>query len=330
VWAVIFLLLGGLVAEGQTTTLKLGSLMPSGSPWDLTLRKMAAEWSEISGGRVEMIVYPGGVAGDEAALIRKMRIGQIQCAGITIRGVNKIAPGSIAVAAPMLYRDDEELDYVFARLRDTLEDRVEAQGYVVLMWNQAGWVQFLAQQPVITPDDLRGLRMWIWEGETEEEQVWRAQGFQPVTRPATEIMVGLQTGAIQAMAANPVAAAGYQWFTAIPHLSDLLWAPFLGAVVVRQDVWNRIPSDMRERMRASARRYETELTQKVREANKRAIQVMEEYGLTLHMVPPEARRQWEELAKVGFGSLLGKTLDPDLYALAERLVAEYRNGKRPS
>jgi TRAP-type C4-dicarboxylate transport system substrate-binding protein len=319
---IVFLVL--LTAQAHCLTIKLGSLMPAGSPWDLVLRKLAREWSSLSGGEVETIVYSGGVIGDEDGMVRKMRIGQIHAAGLTIKGVNRIVPGILAVAAPMLYRDDAELDYAFTRMRPVLDAQVEAHGYTVLLWTNVGWVQFLASRPVVRPDDLRGLKMWVWSGDPEEERAWRSEGFQPVVRAATEIMVGLQSRAIQAIAANPVVAAGYQWFTSIPHLSELDWAPFLGAVVIKTETWQKIPERFREPFRARARDAEVELTAAVAEANSAAIAVMRKYGLQTHAVPEAAREEWQAVADHGFGALIGKTFDPATYELARSYVAEYR------
>ena len=44
---------------------------------------MGEEWRTSTGGAVTLKIYPGGIAGDEDAIIRKMRVGQLQAAGFT-------------------------------------------------------------------------------------------------------------------------------------------------------------------------------------------------------------------------------------------------------
>ncbi|MCK5251256.1 MAG: TRAP transporter substrate-binding protein DctP, partial [Spirochaetaceae bacterium] len=56
-------------------TIKLASPLPEGTEWDNTLRRMADEWSDITDGQIRMRIYPGGIAGDEGDMVRKMRIG---------------------------------------------------------------------------------------------------------------------------------------------------------------------------------------------------------------------------------------------------------------
>jgi TRAP-type C4-dicarboxylate transport system substrate-binding protein len=54
-------------------TIKMGSLFPEGSSWDITLKKMAREWSEVTDGRVKIKIYPGGIAGEENDMDFDMR-----------------------------------------------------------------------------------------------------------------------------------------------------------------------------------------------------------------------------------------------------------------
>ena len=44
---------------------KMATLVPEGSSWHNVLKEMAAQWKSLSGGRVKVIIYPGGVAGDD-------------------------------------------------------------------------------------------------------------------------------------------------------------------------------------------------------------------------------------------------------------------------
>ena len=62
----------------------MGTGAPEGSPWHQILKAMGEKWKESSGGAVTLRIYPGGVLGDEPDLVRKMRVGQIQAAAVTV------------------------------------------------------------------------------------------------------------------------------------------------------------------------------------------------------------------------------------------------------
>ena len=78
-------------AQG-TTVIKLATLVPDGSVWDRALKNAGVEWSQNTQGRVSLRIYPGGVAGDEPDIIRKMRIGQVQASALTVAGLAQIDP----------------------------------------------------------------------------------------------------------------------------------------------------------------------------------------------------------------------------------------------
>ena len=95
-------------AFSRPVTLKIGSAAPTGSPWDITLSKIAAEWKELTNGEVILKIYPGGVAGTEQDMIRRMRLNSLQGATLTSMGLNMIATDTLAVSLPFLIRDDDE------------------------------------------------------------------------------------------------------------------------------------------------------------------------------------------------------------------------------
>ena len=104
------LLLGCLTPALPQTVIKMGTLAPDGSPWHQALQTMGERWRKISGGQVKLVIYPGGVLGDEPDMVNKMRIGQIQAAGLSGAGLSGIEPGVMALQIPMMFESYEELD----------------------------------------------------------------------------------------------------------------------------------------------------------------------------------------------------------------------------
>src|ERR1051326_7010975 len=69
----------------QTST-QVATLVPIGSVWDKSLKQMADEFKQATGGRYEMTVYAGGTQGDEPTVLRKMRLDALQAAAFTHTG----------------------------------------------------------------------------------------------------------------------------------------------------------------------------------------------------------------------------------------------------
>ena len=164
--AVSLFALASASASASAQTVKLGTLAPKGSPWDLALQDLAQSWSETSNGKVRVRIFSGGVAGDEIDMIRKIRIGQLHAAALTGAGLTKIAHEVQALQMPMMFRSDDELDHVRAQISARLEAALEAKGFKVLNWVDAGWVHFFTQAPVVQPSDLKSQKLFAWVGET--------------------------------------------------------------------------------------------------------------------------------------------------------------------
>lgn len=266
--------------------IKLASLIPSGSFWDRALKTMGAEWSEATSGRVRLRIYPGGVAGDDPDVLRKMRIGQLHAATVTVSGLSEIDPAFALFEIPMFFDSYEELFHVLGELGPELEARLEAQGYVLLHWVQAGWIYFFTAEPVATFEDLQALKVFQWAGEARMEQLWRDNGFRPVPLAGTDIMIGLETGMFSALPSTPIAALSLQWFRSAPHMIDLGVAPFVGATLVDARAWKKLePADRKSLLpaaRAAGRLFEEEIERQdakaVREMRARGLQILEVAG----------------------------------------------------
>src|SRR5688572_8568663 len=162
--SLVTLLLAALVmtprtAAAQPSVVKLATLVPEGSVWDKALRDMGAEWSSSTQGRVSLRVYPGGVAGDEPDVVRKMRIGQLQAAAITTAGLASIDPSFNVFNVPMFFTSYPELYATLAKLEPVLKQRLDAKGFVLLSWGHGGWVYFFTKHPVANVEGLRKSKM---------------------------------------------------------------------------------------------------------------------------------------------------------------------------
>ena len=315
---------GLTAAPGTGQVIKLGTLAPDGSPWHTTLRNIAEAWKELSNGQIRVRIYPGGVLGDEPDMLRKMNVGQLQAAALTGAGLKRITPEVRALEMPMMFASEDELDYVRGRIEPELETLFRAKGYRILTWGDAGWVYFFTASAVVHPNDLKPLRLFAWAGETAHIDAWKAAGYNPVPLPATEIYTALQTGLVNALITTPVAALSFQWFGLTPHMTDLKWAPMVGAVVVTQATWDRIPVALRPKLLASAREEGARLQSQLPSFSSKAIEVMKRHGLTVHAVEPAVRSVWEERARLSYPMLMGTMVPAEMVERVQKLRDEFR------
>src|SRR6267154_32116 len=164
--ALAFLLAAGS-ASAQTVRIKLGTLAPQGSTWHQLLQQMAVDFSKASNGKVELKIYAGGTQGNEGEMIRKMSIGQLHAASMTVIGLHEITPEPQAEDVPFMIDSYEEYDYVHERIRPQLDQAIEKKGYIVLQWSEVGFVYFFATKPYRTPADFAQGKVVTWNGDPD-------------------------------------------------------------------------------------------------------------------------------------------------------------------
>jgi TRAP-type C4-dicarboxylate transport system substrate-binding protein len=303
-------------------------LAPEGSSWYKVLQEMGEEWKKVSGGQVTLRIYPGGVAGDEDAMIRKMKIGQLQAAAITGMGLAYLDKAFFALHTPMMFDSDEEFNYVRKRFAPVLEQKLSDKGFIVLNWGDAGWIHFFTTSPVIPPDDAKKLKLFMSSsgGDPALLELYKEVGFRPVPLSVNDLLPGLQTGMVNGYISTPLVSLAFQWFGLAKNMSDLRWSFLSGATVIEKKTWEKIPPEMREKLLEVSRSFEDRLQAEVRKLNEEAINVMVKNGLKIHKVPPDVHKQWQVMVENIYPKVRGPIVPADSFDTVKKYRDEYRAG----
>ena len=311
-------------AAAQQVVVKMATLVPEGSSWQLILKEMADKWKTVSGGRVVVRLYAGGVAGDDADVVRKIRLGALNAGVLTEVGLEEIDRSILALSVPMAYSSYDEVDYVLEKMRPTLEAKLEAKGFVPLAWLDGGWSHIFAQKPVATPDDLKPLKLFTPSGDPQAVEIYKAAGFNPVPLPTTELSTALQTGLVNALQVPPQVAVLTQYYTHAKYMTDLPWLLLLGATVVDKATWERIPADVRPALLEAAREAGRRLRVEVRNGGDRDVEAMKKRGLVVVPVDARARELWRKAAENAYPRIRGPVVPADAFDEAMRYRDELR------
>lgn len=327
--ASLWVAVGFAPAGAQTVDIKMATLAPTGSEWHRILREMGDRWKRESGGRVSLVLYPGGVAGDDANVVQKMRLGTLHAAALTTSGLEEVDRSILALQVPMMFGSWEEIDYVRGAMSAHFEKVYADKGFQILDWVDIGWVQFFTKTPVRTPEDLKALKIFAWASDAEVIQFWRSAGFHPVPLPSTEIATALQTGLITALPTTPQVAVLLQFSNHLRNMTEVRWAAFFGAIVVRRETWERIPATVRPALLAAARDAGRLLRELTRRSEPRDIASMEKRGMTVLRLDAAQAGLWRQAAESVYPQLSGRYAPAADFEEAKRLRDEYRKKSVP-
>lgn len=233
------LALGSGAAVGATT-LKIATVSPEGSAWMQLLRAGAKEVKARTDGRVDFKFYPGGVMGDDKAVLRKIRLGQLHGAVLTAGGLVQTYEDIQLYGLPLVFQSYAEVDYVRERLDPTLMAGLEERGFVSFGFAEVGFAYAMSKQPVRSVGDVQSQRVWTPDGDPGSARALQAFDINPIPLSIADVLSGLQTGVINGVAVPPVGAIALQWHTQLDYLMDLPLLYVYGLLAVAERPFQRV------------------------------------------------------------------------------------------
>ena len=315
--AVALILAPVVLLAQRGTRIQLGSVLPANSVWDKALKEMASEWQRDTDGRVQLRVLPGSVK-DEGSLARRLKAGRPQAAVFALPG--DIDEAFNVLSIPFFFESDEETFHVVEKLTPTFEKVLADQGLVLLNWGHAGWAHFFTADRVETFDELKRTKVYTAAGDEKMLQWYKENGFNPQPLAVTDVLLGLNTGLIDAYPTAPYVALLFQWYNRTPYMLDVPLTPVLGITVVAERTWNRVSAEDQRALRASAKRVEQDLFRDVPAQDRQAITEMQSRGLTVVELDDATKASFRTIADGLTASWRGTMIPADVYdhALRER------------
>lgn len=319
---IILLLLLPLLCSAQI--IKIGSIAPDRSPWNDALKEIGREWERITNGQVILKIYPGGIAGDEDDMIRKMKFGTLGGAVLTNIGITDINADAFVLNIPFLFNSEKEMDYIMGQLVPIFEKQNREKGYQTIIWTMSGWVNFFSKNPVLYPQDLKKQKLSVSSGEPEMEQAWKKSGYHVVPTELKDLMMSLQSGMVEAFYLPPLLAGAGQYFPFAPHMNTLKIAPLVGGMVIVNRIWEKIPENYKQPMMAAVQKIRATLKGKTDALETEALASMKKNGLIIHEAPADSLPQWKDAASKGMDELVGKKCSKEIYDKLLQMLQEYR------
>ena len=308
--AVVLMLIPVWLLAQRSTRIQLGSVLPANSVWDRSLKEMAVEWKDQTDGRVELRVQNGAFR-DEAALSRRLKRGRPHAAVFGLPG--EIHDAFNVLTIPFFFESDNEAFHVVEQLTPTFEQILRDEGLILLNWGHAGWAHFFTEVRVETLEDLKRTKLYTAAGDERMLQWYKENGFDPEPLAYTDMLLGLNTGLINAHPSPPYVALLFQWYDKTPFMLDVPLAPVLGITVMAERSWSRINEGDQAILLASAKRLEKELLETVPAQEKASIEQMRQRGLTVVGLDDAAKASFRKVADELTASWRGNMIPAEIY-----------------
>jgi TRAP-type C4-dicarboxylate transport system substrate-binding protein len=317
-----------LLSQAADPQLKIGSLVPKNSLYHRQLMEVGEAWKKSQTGSPRFNVFTDGSQGGEAEMVRRMRIGQLQAALLSVVGLREIEPSIAALQnLPLAFRSWDELDYVREKMRPSMEKKFSDKGYIVLAWGDAGWVRFFSKQAAYSPDDYKKMKFFAWGAEAEQQEIMKSLGYTPVPLEPSDILPSIQTGMINVVPSTPYFALASQIYNSAPHMLEINWAPIVGAFVITKKSWDDMSPDAQKALRLSADTAGQVIRNQARKEVEEAVDAMKKRGLQVNKPNADQLKEWRALSESLYPRIRGKMVPAETFDEVFAHLKTYRASK---
>jgi len=318
-------------ASFAQTTLKISTLSPEGSFWTNTIKEAGKSIADKTANRVQFRVYPGGVMGSDAAVLKKMRIGQLQGGMFSAGAIAAQAPNAQIYTIPLLFKSYEEVDYVRKHMDADIEKSIKDSGFVSFGLAEGGFAYIMSKQPVNDIAELRKTKVWAPGDDAAAEAASKTFQISPVTLSIGDVLTGLQTDLINTITASPIAAIALQWHSQIKYITDLPIAYFTVLMVLDPKAYAKISAEDQKIVDTEMRAAFAKINKQNRIDNANAYIALKKKGITLLQPNPLQLKEWHDKTEVA-GKIFAEKgkLNPSFQKRISDLLIEFRKNATPA
>ena len=319
----------GLVAAcgsaQAATTIKIATVAPDGTAW---MREMRAGGDAIkarTSDRVQIKYYPGGVMGDEPAVLRKIKIGQLQGGAFTGGELSQLVKDAQIYSLPFLFKTQDEVDKVRVQLDPLLKKSFEQAGFEAVGISGGGFAYLMSVKDIKNKDDLKAAKVWVPQGDRIAEAGFKASGVTPIPLPLADVYTSLQTGLIDTVANTPAGAIAFQWHTKLKHMVDLPLTYVVGILVIDKKTLDSLSADDRKAVNDEIGAAFARLEKINRDDNSETRGALEKQGVTIFKPNADETRSWDTVGEAARKELISQgEITPEMSAALTRALNQAR------
>jgi TRAP-type transport system periplasmic protein len=254
--AVAALLAVGLTAAtAQTVEIKYASTAPPKTVWAMQVERFASIVTESSKGALKINAFLGGQLGNEQDTIQQVARGRIDMGGFSLTAGSLIVPELSLLSIPFLFKSAAEQDCVLdtASVLDYTEKGFASKGVHFLSWSEVGTTHFFGKKPVLTPEDIRGVKARSQPSKIGA-YIWTTFGANPNPLPTSEWNSAMQTGLAEVADSGPT----YYHFAGLGKISPVMTLSahqdLAGLVVINKALYDKMTPDQKAALNESRKK----------------------------------------------------------------------------
>lgn len=231
---------------GARTVLKFAHSLDQAHPVHAAIMHFAERVSVISGGTVEVQVFPNGQLGSEPECIEQLQRGALALVKTSAAAMEGFVPEMAVFSLPYIFRDEAHFWRV---LESPLGDELLAAGAELgihgLCYYDAGARSFYTvRRPILVPADVRELKIRVQASKMARDLITTLGGG-PTPIPWGELYTALQQSMVDGAENNPPSFLSSRHYEVARHFSLDEHTRVPDLVIFSQRIWDGLPAPTR-------------------------------------------------------------------------------------
>lgn len=275
--------LSGCGSSGDTVTLKMGHAMDTEHPVHISLKYMAKQLEEASGGKVVLKIYPSEQLGSEADMIGQVQSGLLDLVKASTAPYESFVPSMAVFGVPYVFNNTEHFWKVLdGEVGKEMLAAGTSSGLRGLCYFDAGARSFYTKdRPILTPEDLQGLQIRVMQSETAMKLI-RALGASPTPIAWGELYTSLQQGTVDGAENNPPSFQTSHHYDVCRHYSLDEHTRVPDIVLISERTWSRLTPELQVMVQKAADEASAFQRKLWAEKTAESLRIVEEAGVTIH------------------------------------------------
>lgn len=294
------------VATAQTTEIKYASTAPPKTVWAMQVERFASVVTESAKGSLKINAFLGGQLGNEQDTIQQVARGRIDMGGFSLTAGSLIVPELSLLTIPFLFKTPAEQDCVLdsPAVLAYAEKGFAAKGVHFLAWSEVGTTHFFGKKPILTPDDIRGMKARSQPSKIGA-YIWTTFGANPNPLPTSEWNSAMQTGLAEVADSGPT----YYHFAGLGKIAPVMTLSahqdLAGVVVINKALYDKLSASQKDAINASRKSApDSQLRAEVRGFESKILEMHKAGGGQVVPMSDAQREVWRKAMEPQFQKIV--------------------------
>ncbi len=233
-------------------TLKLNHNNPPDHPVHISMQIMADRVAELTNGEIKIKIYPNAQLGTQRESMELVQNCALEMARSNASELEAFEESYSAMNLPYIFTSEEHFNTVISGKigRDILDASVD-QGFRGVAFYTEGARSFYAQKPIMSPDDLKGVKVRVQPSPSAIRMV-ELLGGNPTPISWGELYSALQQGVVDAAENNPTALTNARHGEVVSDFSLDEHTMIPSVVVISNCAWDGMTAEQQEALTTAA------------------------------------------------------------------------------